>query len=90
MINISYTIPTAEETRANVKDHKDLDKAISKIVEDIAEESSKGGYYTFYRSSDQNLLYQLERIFKTKGYGISLQRCSPNLVTHTLVISWED
>lgn len=83
-------IPTADETRASVKGHKDLDKAISKIVEDIDEESSKGGYYTFYRSSDQNLLYQLERILKTKGYGISLQRCTPNLVTHTLVISWED
>lgn len=90
MINISYTIPTADETRASVKGHKDLDKAISKIVEDIAEESSKGGYYTFYRSSDQNLLYQLERIFKTKGYGVSLQRFTPNYATHQLQISWKD
>lgn len=90
MTNISYTIPTAEETRANVKDHKDLNKAISEIVESITEECSVGGYSILYHSSDRYLLNQLIRTFRAKGYEVRINLFALNYTTHEITISWSD
>lgn len=89
-MNIAYTIPTVDETRQKVRDHKNLNESIREIIGKIDAECDKGRYYTVYSSDNLDLLYQIKRVFIQKGYNTSLKPFTSNIPTHELTISWKD
>lgn len=89
-MNISYTIPTADETRSRVRDHENLNECIREFIGKIDVACDNGRYYTVYRSGSLDLLYQIKRVFAEKGYDTSLTPFQQNITTHELTISWKD
>lgn len=88
MINI----PTAEELRSNYTvntGNTGIDKTVKDIISQIVHACEEGNNYIQYHNKlHSSTLFELERIFKEKGYRAYFRMYNVSYTTHTLFISW--